>query len=113
MERVLHLVEQEEAAVTEKTKVALMEEATASVSEEFSASKNMKKAALDLAINKIKGTAKGGTDPVQAAFVKFFKEKAAEAAKGDDGSEERAQREALVTKLNSLASNEGFFFHFD
>lgn len=113
VERVLNMIVQEEASVAEKRKVALMEEATASVTEEFSSSKAMKKAALDQAIATIKGSGTAGADPVTASFVKFFKDKAAEAAKTDDGSEERDQRLALVSKLNAVAKSEGFFFQFE
>lgn len=113
MERVIHLIEQEETNVKEKAKHALMEEATASVSEQFKSSKEMQKAAMDLAIAKIKGTAKANTDPVKKAFIKFFKDKAAAAKKADDSAEMKAQREALVAKLNAVAKNEGFFFEFD
>merc|ERR1711971_1228188 len=105
-------IQQEEANVTEKAKVALMEEATASVSEQFSSSKKLKKAAMDLAIAKINGTAKAGNDAVKGAFVKFFKDKAASSTE-EDVSELTEQREALVAKLNAVASNEGFFFKFD
>ncbi|EJK53748.1 hypothetical protein THAOC_26744, partial [Thalassiosira oceanica] len=51
--------------------------------------------------------------PVQTAFVKFFKDKAAAAKKSGDDSEEAAQREALIAKMNGVAKNEGFFFTFD
>ena len=111
VEKVLHLIQQEETNVKEKAKSALMEEATASVSAEFLSSKEMKKAAMDLALAKLSGT-KATTDPVKDAFVKFFKEKAA-ASKGDDKAELVAQREAMVAKLNATAKNEGFFFEFD
>jgi len=113
VERILHLIEQEEVNVKEKAKHALMEEATAAVSQEFLTSKPMKKAAMDLAIAKIKGTAKASDDPVKAAFIKFFKEKAAAAKTADDSAEMKAQREAMVAKLNATAKNEGFFFEFD
>lgn len=112
IERVLNLIEQEEVNVKEKAKHSLMEEATASVSEQFISSKEMQKAAMDLAIAKIKGTSKAD-DPVKGAFIKFFKDKAAAASKADDSAELTAQREALVAKLNATAKNEGFFFQFD
>ena len=112
VERVLNMIEHEEASVKEKAKLALMEEATAAVSEQFLSSPEMKKAAMDIAIAKIKGNA-SGTDPVKAAFIKFFKDKAASAAKADDSAELKAQREAMVAKLNAIAKNEGFFFQFD
>lgn len=113
MERVLSMIEQEETNVKEKAKQTLMEEATASVSEQFLTSKEMQKAAMDLAIAKIKGGASSADDPVKGAFVKFFKEKAAAAGKADDSAEMKAQREAMVAKLNAIAKNEGFFFQFE
>lgn len=113
MERVLGMIAQEEQNVAEKAKAALMAEATAYVAEEFASSKELKKAALDSAIAKIKGTAKPGDDPVQATFIKFFKAKAAAAKKSDDGSEAAAQKSAMIEKLNAVAKNEGFFFQFD
>jgi len=113
VERVLGMIEQEEISVKEKAKQVLMAEATAAVSEEFLTSKEMKKAAMDLALAKLKGTAKASDDPVKAAFVKFFKEKAAAASKADDSAERKAQREAMVSKLNAIAKNEGYFFEFD
>lgn len=112
VERMLTMIAAEEASVTEKTKMALMAEATADVTEKFSSDKALKKAALDSAIAKIKG-GKTGADPVQAAFVQFFKEKAAAAKASKDDSEEKAQREAMIAKMNSVAKNEGFFFEFD
>lgn len=113
VERVLAIIEQEEINVKEKAKTALMAEATASVTEQFLTSKDLKKSAMDLAIAKIKGTAKASDDPVKAAFIKFFKEKSAAAEKADDSAELKAQREALVSKINALGKNEGFFFEFD
>jgi hypothetical protein len=112
VERMLNMIAQEEASQTEKMKTALMAEATATVTEKFSSDKALKKAALDAAISKIKG-GKAGADPVQAAFVQFFKDKAAAAKKSGDDSEEKAQREAMIAKMNSVAKNEGFFFQFD
>lgn len=113
VERMINMISQEEQSVSEKAKSLLMEEATVTVTSQFEQSEQLKKAALDSAIAKIKGTAKAGEDPVQAAFVKFFQDKAAAAAKADDGSETTEQRAALVAKLNSVAKNEGFFFQFD
>mmetsp|Transcript_28856 Transcript_28856/g.42584 ORF Transcript_28856/g.42584 Transcript_28856/m.42584 type:complete len:300 (+) Transcript_28856:70-969(+) len=113
MEKAIAIIVQEEQNVAEKAKTALMEEATAAVTAEFGSSKELQKAALDSAIAKIKGTAKAGEDPVQATFIQFFKNKAADAAKSDDGSEAAAQRAALVHKLNATAKNEGFFFQLD
>lgn len=113
VEKVLNMIAQEEASVTEKAKAALMEEATASVTGQFASSKTLKKAALDAAIGAIKGKTGKGGDPVQGEFAKFFQTKAAEASKKDDTSEEEAQRAALLAKMNSIAKNEGFFFEFD
>lgn len=111
MERALGMIIQEEASVADKAKHALMEEATATVSKEFAKSKELKKAALDSAIAKLKGDK--AQDPVLKSFQQFFKAKAADAKKKDDGSEEKAQRDALVAKLNGVAKNEGFYFDFD
>jgi len=113
VERILNMIAQEEATVTDKMKTALMAEATASVTEKFSSSKALKKAALDAAIAEIKGTSKGSEDPVKATFVKFFQDKAKAAAKATDDSEEKSQREALVTKMNAICAAEGFVFKFD
>jgi len=112
VERMLNMIAAEEASVTEKTKMALMSEATSSVTEKFSSDKALKKAALDSAINALKGGKTSG-DPVQAAFVQFFKDKAAAAKASKDDSEEKAQREAMIAKMNAVAKNEGFFFEFD
>merc|ERR1712127_538023 len=112
VERMLNMIAAEEASVTEKTKTSLMAEATASVTGKFASDKALKKAALDAAIAKIKG-GKAAADPVQAEFVKFFKAKAAEAKASKDDSEEVAQKEAMIAKMNSVAKNEGFFSEFD
>lgn len=112
VERMLNMIAAEEASVTEKTKMALMAEATSSVTGKFSSDKALKKAALDSAISVLKG-GKAGADPVQAAFVQFFKDKAAAAKASKDDSEEKAQREAMIAKMNAVAKNEGFFFEFD
>lgn len=113
MERVLGMIANEETSIAEKKKMALMEEATASVTSAFSSEKVLKKAALDAAIASIKGSGKKSGDPVKDAFISFFKDKGAAAAKSDDGSEEKAQRAAMVAKLNAVAKNEGYFFSFD
>lgn len=112
MEKVLGIIAQEEQNITEKTKNALLEEATANVTALFAKQKNLKKAALDSAIASIKGD-EGGADPVQEAFVKFFKEKAAEAKKADASVEEKAHREAIISKVNGVAKSEGFYFQID
>jgi len=113
VQRVLAMIATEEASITEKTKTALMEEATSDVTEQFGSSKALKKAALDNAIAQIKGTSKGEADPVAKAFVKFFQDKAAEAAKVTDDSEEKAQRAAIIAKVNAICKSEGFFFNID
>lgn len=112
VERMLGLIAAEENSVASKAKAGLMEEATAAVTAKFSSDKASKKAALDSAITKLKG-GKAGADPVQAAFIKFFKDKAAAAKASKDDSEEKAQREAMITKLNAVAKSEGCFFQFD
>ena len=97
----------EESSVAEKKKIALMEEATAAVTAEFASSK----AALESAIASIKGgDSKTGADPVQAAYVKFFKAKAVEAKK-TDAAESKAERDALIAKINSIAKNESLSFN--
>ena len=111
VEKVLHLIQQEEINVKEKAKTSLMVEATEKVKADFLSSKEMKKAAMDLAMAKLAGTT-AKADPVKDAFIKFFKDKAA-ASKGDDKAELLEQREAMVAKLNATAKNEGFFFVFD
>jgi len=113
VEKMITMSAAEEASVTEKTKVALMAEATAAVTAKFTSEKALKKAALDAAIATIKGGAVKGGDPVRAAFVQFFKEKSAATAKSGDDGEEKANRDALVSKMNSVAKNEGFFFEID
>lgn len=112
VERMLNMIAQEETSVTDKTKIALMSEATATVTEKFSSDKALKKAALDAAINKLKG-GKAGVDPIQAAFVQFFQDKAAAAKASKDDSAEKAQREAMIAKMNAVAKSENFFFQLD
>jgi len=112
VEKMLNMIATEEASVTEKTKMNLMTEATETVTSKFTSDKALKKAALDSAISTLKG-GKTGADPVQAAFVQFFKDKAAAAKASKDDSEEKAQREAMIAKMNSVAKNEGMFFQFD
>lgn len=112
MDRVLNMIVQEEASIAEKTKNALMQEATTEVTKKFSSSKALKKAALNAAIAQIKGESVAGVDPVSNEFVQFFKAKSADIEKTADGSEEKMQREAIVTKLNAVAKSEGFFFEF-
>jgi hypothetical protein len=114
MERVLNMIAQEEASATEKTKMAIMAEATAHVTQQFTTSKDLKKAALDAAIAQIKGTAKEGTvNPVRAQFSMFLKEKADAASKIVGNEEEQAQRAAMIAKMSAIAKTEKMFFDFD
>lgn len=112
MERILSMMHSEEASVTEKSKIALMEEATAAVTQELLTNKALQKASLDNAIAKLKGDA-SSKDPVKEAYLKFFKWKGEQAKKVDAKAESAAARESMVRKLNALAANEGFFFTFD
>lgn len=114
VERMLNMIAQEEANVTEKTKVSLMEEATSSVTEAFTSSKDLKKKALDAAIAQIKGNVKKDSiDPVRSEFSNFFKIKADAASKISGEDEMLAQRAALVAKMNAVAESEKFFFELD
>jgi len=113
IERVLNMIVSEEASSTEKTKLALMDEAISAVMAKFSKSKQLKKSALDAAIATIHGKKFTDEDPVHVSFVQFFKEKATVASKAVDGPEETSQRSALISKLNTLCKTEGFFFEFD
>ena len=113
MERVVAMIAVEEARVAEGEKTLLMEAATASVTAQFAESKALKKAALESAIAKIEGTAKAGEDPVTAAFVKFFKDTGAAAAKKDDKAESLALRASIIAKMNAVCKNEHFMFEFD
>jgi Mitochondrial ATP synthase B chain precursor (ATP-synt_B) len=112
MERVLTMVATEEAAVTEKTKVALMEEATFAVTNELLTNKDLQKVCLENAIAQLKGT-KPGVDPVKQTYLQFFQWKSGEAKKMDAAAETAAAREALVKKINAIAANEKFFFRFE
>lgn len=111
MERILAMVAAEEVSMQEKVKVAMMQEATAAVKAEFASSDALKKESLTNAIAQLKG-AKTGGDPVKSAYLKFFKEKAAAAAKIDEKAETAQARASIVTKLNAVAKNEGFYFEF-
>lgn len=112
MERILNMIATEEASVTEKTKMAIMAEATEYVTEQFASDKALKKAALDSAIAQIKG-GDAKADPVAAAFSTFLKKKAEAAAASTDDSEEVAQRAALIAKMSAIAKTENMFFDFD
>jgi hypothetical protein len=112
MEKLVSMIANEEQNVYGKAKLSLMTEATASVTAEFSSNKDLKKTALDNAMATLTGKA-GASDPVQTAFVKFFQKKQAAAKAADDGSEEKANRAAMLAKLNGLAETDGMFFRFD
>ena len=114
MEKMLAMVAAEESNNYEKAKLAMMASATEAVTAEFSSNKDLKKAALTSAIAKLTGKGKGASsDPVREEFVKFFKDTAAKAKAADDGSEEKAAREAMIAKMNAVAENDGMYFRFD
>jgi hypothetical protein len=114
MEKMLHIIAVEEQSSYEKSKMALMTEATQAVMAQFLTDDKLKKAALGSAMDKLTGTASSGTsDPVQGAFVQFFKEKAKSAKAKDDGSEEKAARAAMLAKMNAIAESEKMYFRFD
>lgn len=112
MERVLNMIAAEEAAYTEKTKVALMEEATVAITNELLSNKELQKISLDNAIAQLKGT-KPGPDPVKQTYLQFFEWKKSESAKIDESIELKEKREMFVKKINAVMSNEKFFFQFD
>jgi len=115
MEKMLAMIAAEEANAYEKAKVAMMADATEAVTAEFASNKDLKKAALSSAIAKLTG--KGGktakADPVRDEFIKYFQQTAANAKASDDGSEEKAARETMITKLNAVAENDGMYFRLD
>lgn len=112
IERLLAQIAVEEAAIQDKAKIAMMQEATMAVTQSFASTESLKKSALDNAISQLKGGKSKG-DPVQKAYVDFFKKKAADASQVDEKAELLKSRETIVTKLNSIAMNEGFFFDLD
>ena len=111
VERMLTLIATEESNVKEKQKVAMMEEATAAVTQELLTNKALQKQSLENAIKKLKGES-AGEDPVKSTYLKFFKWKAEEATKIDAKAEVAEARAAMVAKLNAVADNEGFYFKF-
>lgn len=112
VEKVLSMIATEEQGAYEKAKTAMMTEATAAVTAKFLSDDTLKAAALDSALAKIAGKT-AAADPVQAAFVSFFKEKTAAAKKLDAAAETKEARAAMLAKMNSIAENEGFYFRFD
>jgi hypothetical protein len=112
VEKILTLIAAEEHNAYDKAKNSLMSEATASVTAEFATSKDLQKAGLDAALAKLTGKA-SGIDPVQAAYLSFFKKKSAAAQTGDDAAEAKAARKAMIAKLNATCDNESMFFRLD
>jgi len=112
MEKMLFMIAQEEASVSEKLKSELLKNATLEVHKQFASSKQLKKTALDSAIAAIKGDKKVA-DPVQEAFAAYFKKTAKAITAEDAKKEEEEQLSALVGKMNSIAKNEGFMFELD
>jgi Mitochondrial ATP synthase B chain precursor (ATP-synt_B) len=112
VEKVLSMIAVEEQASYEKAKTAMMKEATAAVTAKFLSDEALKKAALDSALAKIAGTT-AAEDPVQKAFVDFFKQKGVAAKKADGAAELKEARTAMLAKMNAVAENEGFYFRFD
>ena len=113
MEKMLNLIAVEEQSSYEKAKVAMMSEATEAVMKEFTTNESLKKAALANAMAKLTGSGASGADPVQTAFVNYFKEQSKAAKASDDGSEEKAARANMVAKMNAIASAENMYFRFD
>merc|ERR1712194_977600 len=92
----------------------MMSDATEAVTAEFASNKDLKKAALTSAIAKLTGKGKAASsDPVREEFVKYFQANAKNAKASDDGSEEKAAREAMVAKMNAIAENDDMHFRFD
>jgi Mitochondrial ATP synthase B chain precursor (ATP-synt_B) len=110
IERALALIAVEESSMIEKSKAALMVEATAAVRQKLLTDKKLQKLSLDSAIAQLTGKA-GGADVVKETYLDFFKTK--KAAKHDEVAEQKVARENIVTRLNAIAGTEGFFFRFD
>ena len=113
VEKLLGMIAHEEAVMQEKSKIALMAEATDAVKGSFAQNADLKKAALSSAIASLKGGKSGAKDPVQEAYLAFFAQKKKAAEKIDAAAEATAAREAIISKLNATAMNEGFYFQFD
>jgi len=113
IERILNKIVAEEAKAADKTKIALMDEATSAVRIKFLKSKQLKKSALDVAIAAIQGKKVADVDPVHMSFIQFFKEKSILVSKEVDESDNISQRSELISKLNTLCRSERFYFDFD
>jgi hypothetical protein len=121
IEKVLAVLAAEEIAMKERRKQELMAMATASVTSAFATSDELKKNSLAVAIAQLKASGSGGgakkkpvtSDPVKQAYVQFFKKMVKDSASVDAAAETVAARASIVTKLNAVAMNEGFFFKFD
>lgn len=112
VEKAMAVMAAEEVSMQEKMKTALMVEATEAVSNRFASDEALIEQSLSSAIGQLKGGAGGAEDPVKAAYLQFFKEKVAAAETMDAAAETAAARASMVTKLNSVAMNEGFLFRF-
>lgn len=110
IERALSLIAIEESSMIEKGKASLMKEATTVVTGKLLTDKALQKKSLDSAIAQLSGK-KGGADVVKETYLEFFKAK--KASKVDEVAESKIARENIVTRVNAIASNEGFFFRFD
>jgi Mitochondrial ATP synthase B chain precursor (ATP-synt_B) len=109
IEKALSVIAVEEMNAKEKGKVVLMEEATAAVRNMLLTDKKIQKMSLDNAIAQLQG--KSDTpDVVKNAYLDFFKSK--KALKIDEKTEIAAARANIITRLNAIASTEGFMFKF-
>jgi len=109
IENKLNMLVLAEINATEKTKASLVEEASSAVTASFVASKAAKKAALDVAIASIKGTASKAKDPVQEMFSKFFQTKIAD-AKANEGKTVKLSAEdhaSILADMKAFAKKEG------
>lgn len=113
LERMLTILEAEEISLKEKAKHTLMDEATTAVTKLFATNADLKKQSLANAIATLKGNSQGGADTVQTAYLQYFQTKKVEASKIDEKAETAAARATIITKLNAVAKNEGFFFELD
>mmetsp|Transcript_21554 Transcript_21554/g.48982 ORF Transcript_21554/g.48982 Transcript_21554/m.48982 type:complete len:307 (+) Transcript_21554:503-1423(+) len=108
IERKLNMLVLAEANAEERAKTELVAEAKASVTEQMTESKSSKKAALDLAIDTIKG-ADSKKDPVKDLFSKFFTEKIATAKAGSGKTVKlsNADHADIMAEMAAFAKKEG------